>query len=58
LREALAHFIPTAIDLIPDEAPVSLRFETWPKLGDRPFVVVSRSEPAEPIRGCALPRAR
>jgi hypothetical protein len=47
LREALAHLIPTTIDLIPDEAPISLRFETWPRVGDRPFIVVSRSEPAD-----------
>jgi cellulose synthase operon protein B len=47
LREALAHLTPTVIDLIPDEAPVTLRFETWPKINERPFIVVSRSEPAE-----------
>jgi hypothetical protein len=46
-REAMAHSLAAAIDLLPEDAPISLRLEARPTAGDRPFIVVSRAEPAE-----------
>jgi cellulose synthase operon protein B len=47
LREALTHFLSTAIDLLPNDGPITLRQEERPAAGDRPFIIVSREEPAE-----------
>lgn len=47
LREAIAFLIATGIDLLPDDAPIFVRLEPKPTIGDRAFIVVSRIEPAD-----------
>ena len=47
LREGLAHLIAIGADLLPAEAPITVRLETRPTIGERPFIAVSRLEPAE-----------
>lgn len=46
-RDALMHFLATAVDLLPEDAPITLSQETGFAPSDRPFIVVSRAEPAE-----------
>jgi hypothetical protein len=47
LREALPHLLATAADLLPDDAPITVRREARPAPGDRAFIIISRGEPAE-----------
>ena len=47
LAEALPHLLTTAADLLPDDAPLAIRKEARPAAGDKPFIIVSRGEPAD-----------
>ncbi len=47
IREALAYLIAIGIDLVPDDAPLTVRLEQKATVGNRPFIIVSHSEPAD-----------